>query len=151
VAEKLYLDTSVFNRPFDDQAQARIRLETDAFLAILEKIEQSRLELIGSSVLRFETDANPSPERQERIQTYLNLAKNFVEANEALGQRAKQIEKLGFKAIDALHLAAAEREADVLLTVDDRLMKRALKSTQELGVRVMNPIDFVLSKEFVNA
>ena len=34
---KVYLDTSVYNRPFDDQNQTRIRLETESFLSILEK------------------------------------------------------------------------------------------------------------------
>ena len=34
---KIYLDTSVYNRPFDDQRQTKIRLETEAFLSILEK------------------------------------------------------------------------------------------------------------------
>lgn len=33
----IYLDTSVYNRPFDDQYQTRVRLETEAFLLILEK------------------------------------------------------------------------------------------------------------------
>jgi len=30
----IYLDLCCFNRPFDDQAQARIRLETEAKVAI---------------------------------------------------------------------------------------------------------------------
>jgi len=78
VAQRLYLDTSVLNRPFDDQAQARIRLEMEAFLAILEKIEEGTVDLVGSTVLDFETEANPVPERRERIQSYLRLAKHFV-------------------------------------------------------------------------
>lgn len=30
---KIYLDTSVYNRPFDDQRQLRIQLESMAFLS----------------------------------------------------------------------------------------------------------------------
>jgi len=33
---KLYLDTCCLQRPLDDQRQARIRLETEAILALLE-------------------------------------------------------------------------------------------------------------------
>jgi hypothetical protein len=35
---KIYLDTCCLNRPFDDQRQARIRLESEAVTLILEKI-----------------------------------------------------------------------------------------------------------------
>jgi hypothetical protein len=73
VAKRLYLDASVLNRPFDDQAQARIRLETEAFLAILERIETGRFELVSSAVLDYENKANPFSERRSRIETYLKL------------------------------------------------------------------------------
>jgi len=151
VRQRLYLDTSVLNRPFDDQAQARIKLETEAFLAVLEKIEAGTFDLVGSSVLDFEAEANPSAERQERVQSYLKVATHFVQADKKLKNRANQIATLGFKAIDALHRAAAERSAEVFLTADDRLLKNALKSADRLGVKVMNPIHFVLSEEFINA
>ncbi|WLT38257.1 hypothetical protein NON20_22660 [Synechocystis sp. B12] len=36
---KLYLDTSVLNRIFDDQTQARIALETQALRMILQLVE----------------------------------------------------------------------------------------------------------------
>lgn len=35
---KVYLDMNVYNRPFDDQTQVRIRLETIAVFAILYMI-----------------------------------------------------------------------------------------------------------------
>ena len=36
---KIYLDVSCLNRPFDDQTQARIRLEAEAVLLILEQFD----------------------------------------------------------------------------------------------------------------
>jgi len=36
---RIYLDTSVYNRPFDDQTQPRIGLETLAFATIMQLIE----------------------------------------------------------------------------------------------------------------
>jgi len=36
---KIYLDVSCLNRPFDDQAQVRIRIETAAITFVLERID----------------------------------------------------------------------------------------------------------------
>ena len=56
---KVYLDTSVYNRPFDDQAQPRIWLETLAFAVILQMVEAGTVELVTSSVLEYENSRNP--------------------------------------------------------------------------------------------
>jgi hypothetical protein len=40
---RLYLDTRVYNRPFDDQSQAKIFLETQAILLILQAIETQQI------------------------------------------------------------------------------------------------------------
>jgi hypothetical protein len=41
---KLYLDTSVLNRVFDDQTQARIALETQALRMILQLVETEEVQ-----------------------------------------------------------------------------------------------------------
>ena len=41
---RVYLDTSIYNRPLDDQTQAKIFLETQAVVLILNLIESK---LIG--------------------------------------------------------------------------------------------------------
>jgi len=46
---KVYLDTSVYNKQFDDQDQTRIRLETESFLSILEKAVAESIINISSS------------------------------------------------------------------------------------------------------
>ncbi|MCK7575329.1 MAG: hypothetical protein MZV65_05220 [Chromatiales bacterium] len=50
----IYLDMCCFNRPYDDQSQARIRLETEAKLLIQEHIHAGRCKLAWSAVLDFE-------------------------------------------------------------------------------------------------
>ncbi|NUN98656.1 MAG: hypothetical protein HUU16_21075 [Candidatus Omnitrophica bacterium] len=58
--------------------------------------------------------------------------------------RAEILEGLGFKAADAVHIAAAESAAaDVLLTCDDRMLSRARRLKRQLGVRVENPVDWI--------
>lgn len=43
---KLYLDVNIYNRPFDDQIEARIRLETIAIFSILQKIKSGDFGLL---------------------------------------------------------------------------------------------------------
>ena len=44
-SKRVYLDTCVYNRPFDDQAQPRVGLETLAFSVILQMIEDGSVAL----------------------------------------------------------------------------------------------------------
>ncbi len=54
--------------------------------------------------------------------------------------RAINLESLGFKPLDALHIACAESgEADILLTTDDRMLNLAQRHRSQLRVRVENP------------
>lgn len=47
----IYLDNCSFNRPFDDQSQIRIRIETEAKLYIQENIVSGKLQLCWSYIL----------------------------------------------------------------------------------------------------
>ncbi len=48
---RIYLDACCLNRPFDDQTQARIRLEAEAVLIILTQCQMGDWEWIGSDRL----------------------------------------------------------------------------------------------------
>ena len=45
---RVYLDNCMFNRPFDNQSQIRIRLESEAKLYIQDKIKSKVIELVWS-------------------------------------------------------------------------------------------------------
>jgi hypothetical protein len=62
---RIYLDTSVYNRPFDDQRQPRICLETLAFATIMQLVEMGTLALVTSSILRLENRSNPFESRSQ--------------------------------------------------------------------------------------
>ena len=66
----IYLDNCCFNRPFDDQLQIKIRLETEAKLVIQEGIKTGDYLLAWSYILDFENSENPFPERKETINSY---------------------------------------------------------------------------------
>ena len=51
---RIYLDNCCFNRPFDDQSQIRIRLESEAKLKIQEEIRSGKIQLIWSYILDYE-------------------------------------------------------------------------------------------------
>ncbi len=138
---KIYLDTSVYNRPFDDQTQPKIFLETQAAVIILQMVESEIVELAGSSVLAYENSRNPDPIKREAMNRYLQMTGLQQEVNEVIQDRAKQLEHNGVKAIDALHVACAEAvKSDYFITCDKRLINRC----SGLAMKVINPVDFVL-------
>ena len=71
---KVYLDTSVYNRPFDNQKQPRIWLETLAFTLILKLAEKGEIEIVKSQVSDFENSKNPKPIRKRWVKEYLDAA-----------------------------------------------------------------------------
>ena len=71
----IYLDNCSFNRPFDDQKQIRIRIETEAKLYIQENIVSGKFQLAWSYILEFENEANPFPEKKKR---QLEIGKNML-------------------------------------------------------------------------
>jgi len=48
------MDACCVNRPYDDQSQDRIRLESEAVLLIIQHCQNQDWEWIGSEVLNFE-------------------------------------------------------------------------------------------------
>ena len=121
----LYLDNSVLNRPFDDQRQPRIWLETLSFSLVLSLVEASEAVILSSPVHALENDRNPFPVRKKWVEKCLRLAVNLADLTPEIEQRARVLELDGFKALDALHLACAEAAgADHFLTCDDRLIRR---------------------------
>ena len=137
---KLYLDTSVYNRPFDDQTQPRIWLETLSLALILQLIETGEATLVNSSMLEFENSRNPFALRREWMEHCLTLATEYQQVDESSRERAEELEKLGISAIDALHIACAESSnADYFIACDDRLLKKE----KQFKVKSANPVDFI--------
>jgi len=137
----VYLDTSAYNLPFDDQTQPKIFLESQAVIIILQMIEVKELELVSSLVLEYGNSRNPYPIKQEAMNRYLQLVGLRQEVDEAIRQRAENLEHNGLKAIDALHIACAEAaNSDYFITCDKRLINRC----SGLIMQVMNPVNFVL-------
>jgi predicted nucleic acid-binding protein len=141
---KIYLNVSCLNRPFDDQEQARIRLEAAAVGMILERVDEGRWIHVSSEMARIEIAANPDPKRRARAHLLLPESASLVMLTPAIFARAAVLEGLGFKPADAVHVAAAEEAAaDVLLSCDDRFCRTAERHAKRLRVRVRNPLTWL--------
>jgi predicted nucleic acid-binding protein len=55
-----------------------------------------------------------------------------------------ELQGLGFKPFDALHIACAEKgKVDVLLTTDDELLQKITQKNIIINVRVANPLKWL--------
>lgn len=137
---RVYLDTCCLNRPLDDQTQQRVKLESEAIFVILRQVAHGQWTMIGSGALDDEVARIANPDRREQVQEFARAATAHVLVDEDCRRRGRELEGMGFGAYDALHLACAEAVvADVLLTTDDALVRRARRLQQMLSVRVANP------------
>jgi len=143
----LYLDMNIYKRPFDDQRQMRIQLETLAITAILALLESDALSARWSFVLDYENSRDPVADRREFAQYVARCCQKTVEPDESIREFARQLADMhGVHARDALHLACAEQSGcDYLLTCDDRLVAQGhrLRDQGILHLKVLNPLDFV--------
>jgi len=46
--------------------------------------------------------------------------------------------------LGALHIACAKRAADVMLTTDDKLLRKAIKNRDKSKVRAENPVKWLI-------
>lgn len=56
---RVYLDNCCYNRPFDNQSQLRISLETQAKLEIQSLVKSGTIELVASYMTEYENEMNP--------------------------------------------------------------------------------------------
>ena len=141
---KIYLDNCCLSRPFDDQTQPRIRLETEAIVLIIERFYAGQWQWISSEVSTFEADQNLDLRQRLQVKFLLNYVHQAISVDTTETSRGKYLESLGFKAFDALHLACAESgNADLLLTTDDQMLKKARSISSQLRIRVENPLTWL--------
>ena len=141
---RVYLDVCCLNRPFDTQAQDRLRLEAEAVLLILKHCEAGEWQWVTSAVVSHEVEAVPNRERRYRLQEILKRAGRFVPLSDAMVERGEELKGIGLKTYDALHVACAEQaHVDVFLTTDDQLCRVAHRNVPRLRVRVENPLPWL--------
>lgn len=72
---------------------------------------------VGSETVHLETARISDPERRARVQEQANLFTEMVSIAQEQAGRGRFLETLGFKPLDALHIACAEQEQAVVLLI----------------------------------
>jgi len=121
---KIYLDHCAYNRPFDDQKNISIQLETSAKLHIQDKIRNGKYDLVWSYMSDLENSKNPNIENKKAIQNWEKIAKFKCKSSNNILELGKIIEKKGVNLKDSLHIASAiESKCDYFITTDSDLIK----------------------------
>jgi len=137
----LYMDLCCFNRPFDDQLQQKIYLETEAKLFIQKKIKDGEYKLIWSYILEYENSVNPDEETRNSIQKWEGVAIRTIVENQTVTSMASDLNKSGFGIKDALHIACAiNAQARYFITVDRGILKKR-EIIKDLSI--INPLEFI--------
>ena len=135
-----------YNRPYDDQSQLKVSMETQSKLYIQTLIRAKKLDLIASYMLRYECSKNPFEMRRNTILDFITEnAFAYVGDNhkEELEQTAAEIMKTGIKFKDACHVASAiYAKCDYFISTDKRLLKYKTDK-----VKMVTPIEFVTEME----
>ena len=141
---RIYLDNCCYNRPFDDQTQDRIHIESEAVLAILKACENGLLQILSSPVVKLEIDKFSNEDKREKVLALYSIANPDIPFTEEIKNRAEDIRsKSSIRLMDSLHVATAEAgKVDAMLTTDDRLIKACEKL--RLGIKVVNPVTFIM-------
>ena len=136
----VYLDTSALNRVFDDQGQPRIYMEASSMLLVFGLIEKRIITIASSDALLYENGRNPYQERRLFVAEVLRKARIHKTLDDVVNVRARAIEGMGIKGLDALHLACAEQlNASYFVTCDDRIIRKYRGE-----VSVLNPVEFTM-------
>jgi len=143
----VYLDLNIYKRPFDDQQQMRVRLETVAITMIFTLIERGQLSARWSFVLDLENSLDPILYRRQFVQALSACCGSSVEPDESIRELARRLsETHQVLGRDALHLACAESSGcDYLVTCDDRLVGQGRRLSEQgiLSVQAVNPVDLL--------
>jgi len=138
---RIYLDNCCFNRPFDDQRQVKIRIETEAKLFIQEKIINNQIELAWSYILEYENECNPFEERKNAIRKWKRIASIDIDEKKEIIDEAKTLERLGVKSKDALHVSCAVySRCDYFITTDEEIVNK-LQAYDK--IYILNPVSLI--------
>ena len=141
---RIYLDNCCYNRPFDDQNQIKIHLETQAKLYIQAKIRDGIYDLVWSYILDYENGKNPYEEKRLAIAPWKSIATYCIaEESESILLFAESLASKGLKTYDALHISCAvAAHCEYYLTTDKKLLNTPIPE-----IKIISPIVFVSEME----
>ena len=138
---KVYFDTCVWCRPFDEPSNEIIR-DVRAIEAILDVHDRGEVEIVGSIAVLAEVRLISDERKRRAVESLIKTISDYVvEVSEDVTNLAEKIkENCGLKDVDALHVALACEHADVFVTVDKGILKKA--ECLQKYIIVVSPVDF---------
>ena len=142
---RVYLDTCVWCRPFDAMVSDRILEEAESMIELMKKVDNSEINILGSSVLLFEVSMISND--LKRISVEKLIARIATEISPVTGSTMNLAEQImnncSVGAMDAMHLAfAIENGVQVFLTTDDGILSNA-DHISKYNIAVKNPTEMV--------
>ena len=141
---KVYFDNCCYNRPYDDQTQAKVQMETNAIMDIIKYAEQDKCIIYSSIAVEFEMNNNKDLEKKNNVIIFYDSIKTKkIKLQKSVDARAEELfNKYNIKFKDSLHIAYCELENIDYLISTDKLFINA-SSRADLKVKVINPRDFI--------
>jgi predicted nucleic acid-binding protein len=136
---RVYLDNCCYNRPYDDQQQLKIELETKAKLFIQSLAIENKIHLVWSYILDYENSQNSHFQKTSAIQNWQKIAIADIDETSEIIEASKKIQEKGIKNADSLHIACAMYAGcNFFITVDKRIMKY-----ESDKIRICDPVEFI--------
>jgi len=138
----IYLDTCSLCRPFDNQNNLRIKIETEAVQFIFEKIKLKKVKWIASEVLELEINQINNLEKRIKVLSFLKFANSKIKYSDRIEEKGVLIEKKGFNLLDAMHISSSlSSEAKYFITTDYEILRLAKKFQDDFAIKFANPLD----------
>jgi hypothetical protein len=139
------MDCCCLNRPYDDQIQDKIRIESDTIIAILWKCYYGQWQLIGSDIVEYEIMKTPDTNKKNKVLNLYSVKRGVISLNAEIEKRAKELQGHGLKPMDSLHFASAEyKKVNILLTVDKDFITSAKNIKSSLIIE--NPVNWYMKE-----
>ena len=141
---RLYLDLCALKRPYDRKTSDLVVIEALSVARLIEAAENGLVEIVSSAILDAENSRNPDPVRRDGVAALMSKFESRIEVDDEVAARARFVETLGFRPLDALHAACAESgRCDFLVTTDKGMLSTGQRIPQKIRVRIANPIEVV--------
>jgi len=139
----VYIDNCCNNRLFDGDESPKVKAQADKIRLIISNRKKDGYVVIGSFVGEAEISKIPDDEKRRAAeQCYKESIDDNIQHSAQIITRARKLESMGLKPMDARHLAAAEAAgAGYLLTTDEKFIKKCAKNNLT-AVKVIDPLDF---------
>ncbi len=142
----VYMDTSVYGRPFDNPLVGSNRREIRAVAHIIEAIHTGTAELVTSFVVQQECAPATAEVRELEESLRVEAAADILRTPELEALAARLAEGADLKQAESLHIAcAALSEATNFLSCNPRRIRKQAAIEAVLGrpFAMSNPADFV--------